>query len=62
MSDWTPSVDNPGFTEKIIRCGMATVTISRPILSDEERTRREANARTSLESVMREYLTRRRKI
>ena len=59
MSDWTPSVDNPGYVEKTIRCGMTTVTISRPVLSDEERTEREGKIRTTLEGVMRQYLQRR---
>lgn len=60
MSDWTPSVDNPGYIEKTIHTGTATVTISRPVLSKEERTRREAETRTALEGVMRDYLHRRR--
>lgn len=60
MSDWTPSVDNPGFMEKTIRCGMATIVISRPDLSEEERTAREGKTRATLESVMRDYLHRRK--
>lgn len=60
MSDWTQSVDNPGFMEKTIRCGMATIVIFRPILSDEERTARESKTRTALEGAMREHLHRRK--
>lgn len=60
MSDWTPSVDNPGYMEKTIRCGMATIIVSRPILSDEERTAREGKTRAALEGAMREHLHRRK--
>ena len=60
MSDWTPSVDDPQYIAKTIKRGAVTVTISRPVLSDEERARREVNARTALEGVMRQYLHRRK--
>lgn len=60
MSDWTPSVDNPAYIEKTIKRGTATIVISRPVLSEEERTAREGKTRTALESVMREYLHRRK--
>lgn len=59
MSDWTPSVDNPAYIEKTIQTGAATIVISRPVLSEEERTAREGKTRTALEGVMREYLHRR---
>ena len=59
MSDWTPSVDNPAYIEKTIKRGTATIVISRPVLSEEERTEREGKTRTALESVMRDYLKRR---
>jgi hypothetical protein len=60
MSNWTPSVDNPEYIEKTIQAGQATIVISRPVLSEEERTAREGRTRTTLESVMRDYLKRRR--
>ena len=60
MSDWTPSVDNPEYIEKTVKRGTATIIISRPELSEEERTAREGRTRTALESVMRDYLKRRR--
>lgn len=60
MSDWTPSVENPAYIEKTIQAGTATIVITRPVLSEEERTAREGKARTALESVMRDYLKRRR--
>ena len=59
MSDWTPSVDNPAYIERTIQKGAATIVISRPVLSEEERTARESKTRTALEGVMREYLHRR---
>lgn len=58
MSDWTPSVENPGYMDKSIQKGTATIVISRPILSEEERTAREGKTRTTLEGVMRDYLHR----
>ena len=39
-SDWTTDV-YPGYRTKIIRVGNATVEINRPILTDEERRKRE---------------------
>lgn len=60
MSDWTPSVDNPAYIEKTIKRGTATIVISRPVLSEEERTVREGKTCTALEGVMREYLHRRK--
>lgn len=59
MSDWTPSVENPGYMEKPIQKGMATIVILRPMIDKEEAARREGKARTTLEGVMREYLHRR---
>lgn len=59
MIDWTPSVEHPGYIEKTIQKGTATVVILRPVLSEDERTRRESTTRTALEGVMRDYLHRR---
>ena len=39
-SEWRPDV-NPGYRTKVIRVGNATVEINRPILTDEERRKRE---------------------
>ena len=55
MSDWTPSVDNPAYIEKTIKRGTATIVISRPVLSEEERTAREGKTRTALESALRDH-------
>lgn len=60
MSDWTPSVDRPGFMEKTIQAGAATIVISRPVLSEKERAARESKTRTALEGAMREYFDRRK--
>lgn len=60
MSDWTPSVDRPGYVEKTIRMGAATIVVSRPVLSEEERTARESETRAALEGAMREHLHRRK--
>ncbi len=61
MRDWTPSVDNPGYMEKTIQRGAATIVIFRPILSDEERVEREGKTRAALQGAMREHLLHRRK-
>ena len=60
MSDWTPSVDNPGYMERAIQKGAATIVILRPVIDKEEAARREGKTRTALEGVMREYLHRRK--
>ena len=39
-SDWTTDV-HPGYRTKVIKVGNATVEINRPILTDEERRKRE---------------------
>lgn len=60
MSDWTPSVDNPGYMERRTQKGEATIVILRPMIDKEEAARREGKTRTALEGVMREYLHRRK--
>ncbi len=39
-SDWTTDV-HPGYRTKVIQVGNSTVEINRPILTDEERRKRE---------------------
>lgn len=39
---------HPGYRTKVIRVGNATVEINRPILTDEERRRRENQVRDAL--------------
>lgn len=46
-SEWRTDV-HPGYRTKTIRVGNATVEINRPILTDEERRRRENQVRDAL--------------
>ena len=56
MSDnWTTGI-RPGYRTKTIQCGSCTVTVHRPILSDEERDWREREVIGALESVMRSQM------
>lgn len=57
MGKWTASETRPGYIEKTIKCGAATITISRPRLSEAEAAKAEQKARTALEGVMRHYIT-----
>lgn len=56
MSDWTPSQTCPGYREKTIQRGAATIVIRRPILSEGEQAKREQHARDALGSVLRDYI------
>ncbi len=56
MNDWTPSETCPGYREKTIQRGAATIAILRPVLTDDERARREQHAREVLGSVLRDYI------
>lgn len=60
MSDWTPSVESPGYIEKRITRGDATIIIRRPVLNEEERARREGKTREALENALRGYVSRRK--
>ena len=55
MDKWIPSATNPGYIEKTIKCGAATITLLRPILGEEEKARRTEQARNVLANVMREH-------
>ena len=58
MGKWIESATQPGYIEKTIKCGMATIIISRPRLSEAETAKAEQKARTALECVMRaHYIT-----
>lgn len=59
MSDWTISQTRPGYREKTIQRGAATIVIYRPILDNAEQAKREKRTREALESVMRDQLHRR---
>ena len=58
MSNWTQSEAEPGFLSKTLHIGNVTVTLHRPVLKAEERSKREARAREELERGMRDYIRR----
>lgn len=58
MSDWTISTTCPGYREKTIQRGDATIIIRRPILDEAERAKREKQVRDGLAPVLRDYLKR----
>lgn len=62
MSEWITSTSCPGFREKTIKRGAATIIIRRPILSEAEKAKQESKTRAALESAMRDYINRRRNV
>ena len=44
---WTTNL-NPGYRTKVIRVGNATIEIHRPILTDDERNKRENQVKDAL--------------
>jgi len=62
MSDWTPSQTCPGYREKTIQRGYATIVIRRPILDEAERTKREQYIQDALGSVLHDYIHRKEKL
>lgn len=58
MSEWTPSQTCPGYREKTIQRGDATIIIRRPILDGAEQAKREKQAKEILANVMRNYIRR----
>ena len=57
-TEWTVSKDNPGYREKIVRQGNCNIIILRPILTQEEQTKRERKAAVEIERGLRDYLMR----
>lgn len=53
MEDFTPSPTHAGYLEKTITSETCTVTILRPILSEEERKKRLAAIKTATEKLLR---------
>lgn len=49
------------YTTKTIQHGSCTITIQRPILTPAEQTKREQEAKQTLERVMRDYVRRKEK-
>ena len=60
MDGWTVSTENPGYREKVIRQGNCSIVILRPILTQEEQTKRERKAESDIEHGLRDYLLKRR--
>ncbi len=58
MSDWTTSQTCPGYREKTIQHGHATIIIRRPILDEVERVKRERRAKDTLGRVLNEHIHR----
>jgi hypothetical protein len=54
-TEWAPSPDHPGYTEKIVKKGNVTLHILRPELTDKERKKREAEIKVAAEAALREY-------
>ena len=61
METWTISIDCPGYREKTIQRGAATIIIRRPILDSVEQAKREKQTTVALEGAMRNYIFRRSK-
>lgn len=59
MTDWTPSKTRPGYREKTIHYGPVDIVVRRPTT---DTTKAETHARQTLESVMRDYLNRRKQL
>lgn len=53
--NWTTDV-RPGYRTKTLQYKGCTITVHRPILSDEERARREQEVVTAMASAMRDYI------
>ena len=55
---WTASESRPGYQEKTLRHGNATITVYRPILSTQERETREKATAAALKPIMAKYIRR----
>jgi hypothetical protein len=62
METWTPSECCPGYREKTVKRGPATIIIRRPILDQVEQAKREKQATIALEAAMRSYIYRRKTV
>lgn len=62
METWVTSNDCPGYREKTIKRGAATIIIRRPITDKVEQARLEQKTRAELENAMRDYLYRRKTV
>ena len=59
MSEWITSTSCPGYREKTVQSGAATIIIRRPILDPVEQAKREKQTTAALEAAMRSYIYRR---
>ena len=59
MDEWVISTSCPGYREKTVQRGAATIIIRRPILDPVEQAKREKQATIALEAAMRSYIYRR---
>ena len=55
MTQWAPSLEHPGYLEKVIKKGSVTIQILRPELSEQERTKRENHLKKVAEATLRDY-------
>lgn len=58
MNEWIESQTRPGYREKTIQRGDATIIIRRPILDGAEQAKREKRAVETLGPVMNNYIRR----
>ena len=58
MNDWIVSQTCPGYREKTIQRGAATIIIRRPVLDPAEQAKREKHVQAVLGSVLSDYLKR----
>ena len=57
-SEWTESLDHPGYRVKVVKRGNATIEIYRPILDPVERAKREAYVTAVVSSALSSYYRR----
>lgn len=55
MNDWIESQTCPGYREKTIQRGAATIIVRRPILSAAEQVKREKHVQEALAGMLRNY-------
>lgn len=58
MNDWIESQTCPGYREKTIQRGDATIIIRRPILTAAEQAKREKRAKEVLGHALNDYIRR----
>lgn len=56
--EWQPSQSRPGYIEKTLRHGPATITVYRPILSTQEQEAREKATAAALSPILAPYIRR----